>query len=137
MLLAAILPVRSMPEFVEHPGARPQVRSQTLHQPRNVEENVSSAVVRAQETEAFGFEIGDHDPRLLAGRNFARASPLSAAGLAGRLVLSPTPCLIKARSASVHSVAGFVSAGILRSGLRFRASSNNRFWRAFNRKVPR
>src|SRR5690349_2708094 len=64
-------------------------------------------------------------------------SPDSEEACAGLLLLSPTPCLIRARSASVHSVDDGVSVGILRSGLRFRASSNILFWRAFKLKYPR
>ena len=62
---------------------------------------------------------------VLGGESIHR--PEAWAGVAGRLLLSPTPCLIKARSASDQSFGGAVSAGILRSGLRLRASSNNRF----------
>src|SRR5262249_50941112 len=37
----------------------------------NVEENVAAAVIRAEEAEAFGLEIGHHRTALLAGRRFA------------------------------------------------------------------
>src|SRR5664279_961660 len=63
------------------------------------------------------------------------ASPVAAAGVAGRLVLSPTPCFTNWRSASDQFAGGLFSDGILRSGLRLRASSNNRFWLAFNESV--
>src|ERR1039457_7429833 len=60
---------------------------------------------------------------------------MAAAGVAGRLVLSPTPCFTNWRSASDQFAGGLFSDGILRSGLRLRASSNNRFWLAFNESV--
>src|SRR4051794_26743079 len=42
---------------------------------------------------------------------------------------------MRARSASDRSAGGFLSVGILRSGLRFRDSSNILFWRAFKRII--
>src|ERR1039457_7229295 len=42
---------------------------------------------------------------------------------------------MRARSSSVSSCAGLESVGTLRFGLRLRASSNNRFWSAFNESV--
>src|SRR5450755_3313155 len=51
----------------------------------------------------------------------------------GRLVLSPTPCLSKAKSDSVRSFERAFSVGILRLGFFLWASSNSRFCIAFKR----
>src|ERR1035437_8331094 len=68
-------------QFVDHPRARPKTRGQTLRQPRDVEEDVSSAIVRPQKSEAFGFEVCDHGASLLARGRFAAG----VARLRGRL----------------------------------------------------
>ena len=107
-------------------------------QARNVEEDVPAAVIGAQKAEALGLEIRDDRAGLLAGGRFrggVSARPVDPEACGGLLVLSPTPCLIRARSASDQSAGGWLSAGILRSGLRFRASSNILFWRAFKRII--
>src|ERR1035437_3238079 len=69
------------PQFVDHPRARPQIRRQALCQPRHVEEDISSTIVRPQKPEAFGFEVCDHGAGLLARGRFSAG----VAGLRGRL----------------------------------------------------
>src|SRR4051794_23065654 len=49
----------------------------------------------------------------------------------GRLVLSPTPCLRRARSLSVNSLVSVDSVGILKLGFFFWASSKSLFCLAF------
>src|ERR1017187_5418560 len=68
-------------QFVGHARARPQVRGQPLRQPRDVEEDISSAIVRPQKSEAFGFEVCDHGASLLARGRFSAG----VAGLRGSL----------------------------------------------------
>ena len=107
MLLAAIFPVRSMPSSYMHPSAGTQVCGQPFRQAGDVEEDIPSAIVGTQEAEALGFEIGHHAPVCSP----EGASPVGIAGFrsrrwAGLLVLSPTPCLTRARSASVQSAGG-------------------------------
>ena len=68
-------------QFVEHPRAGPQIRGQAFRQARDVEEDISSAIVRPQESEAFGFEVGHHRSRLFAGGRFSAG----VAGLGGSL----------------------------------------------------
>src|SRR5579883_3342005 len=54
-------------EFVQHARAGLEFGGLAFTQPRDMEEHVAAAVIRAQEAEAFGFEIGHHEPPLLAG----------------------------------------------------------------------
>src|SRR5258706_10566295 len=135
MALAAIFPVRSIPSsyITRVPGRRsvasPSTRRDTW---KKMSRPPSS---------------GRRKPKPLASKCVTTlpacspvgasplASPASAAAWAGRLDLSPTPCLIKARSASDQADGDGISTGIFSSGLRFRASSNNLFWRAFNENI--
>jgi len=81
--------------------------------------------------EPLGFEIGDHAARLFASRRLGSGFlPLSPEACEGRLLLSPT-ALLDQRQVGFAPVRGGGSVGILRPGLRFRASSNNRFCFAF------
>src|SRR5690348_4628445 len=57
-------------QLVQDTGSRPQVRGQAFSQARDVEEDVPAAVIGAQESEAFGFEVSDHGTGLLAGGGF-------------------------------------------------------------------
>ena len=85
-------------QFVHHAGAGTQVGGQTFGQARDVEEDVAAAVIGAQKTKALSFEVGDYGAGLLAGRRFARwRRRPGAAAWAGGSILSPTPCLIRAK----------------------------------------
>jgi hypothetical protein len=54
----------------------------------------------------------------------------------GRLVLSPTPCLMSAMSSSVNSEDRGVAEGIFIPGFFLRDSSNKRFCLAFKVTIP-
>src|SRR4249920_85915 len=59
-------------QFIEHPRTRAKVCGQTFREAGDVEEDVPSAVIGAQEAEALGFEIRHHASALFAGGGFAR-----------------------------------------------------------------
>src|ERR1019366_6747264 len=59
-------------QLVENARTGPKLGRQPFRQPRDVEEDVSAAIVRAQEAKALSVEVSDHRAGLLAGGGFVR-----------------------------------------------------------------
>ncbi len=115
-------------QFVHDAGAGPQIGGEPFHQARDVEEDVPSAIIRPQEAEALGFEIGHHRAGLFARWRFGGRLPGLRGGLRGPADLI-ADALLDQGQVGFRPIGRMAvsSVGILRSGLRFRASSNIRF----------
>src|ERR1700730_1867964 len=57
-------------QFIENAGARPQVGGEAFYQAGDVEEDISSAIIRTEEAKTFGFEVSDYGPGLFTGGRF-------------------------------------------------------------------